>query len=143
MRAASYALIWLPVAILGCLVTLLTILLVNALNMKYLPDWVIWALNLVPASGVGLWSYYSFARRQQRQVVITESPTGHLRRAAPLYVISGLLGAVIAANYRDPGFGLVAQLFVWPLMVALGGILGDVLAGRRVATIGSRDVTND
>jgi hypothetical protein len=63
--------------------------------------------------------------------VITAPPTGHLRRAAPLYVISGLLGAVIAANHSDPGFGLVAQLFVWPVLVTLGGILGDRLAGMR------------
>lgn len=131
MRAASYALIWLPVAILGCLVTLLTISLVNALNLKYLPDWVGLALNLVPGFGVGVWSYYSFARRQQRRTAVTVPPAGHLRRAAPLYVISGFLGAVIVANYRDPGFGLVAQLFVWPLMVTLGGILGDRLAGIR------------
>jgi hypothetical protein len=123
--------IWLPVAMLGCLVTLLTISLVNALNMKYLPDWVIWALNLVPAFGVGVWGYGSFARRQTRREAATAPTTGHLGRAAPLYVISGLLGAVIAANYRDPGFGLVAQLVVWPLMVTLGGILGDRLAGMR------------
>jgi len=143
VRAAYYAMIWLPVAILGCLVTLLAISLVNALNMKYLPDWVGLALNLVPGFGVGVWSYHRFARRQQRRTTITAPPTGHLRRAAPLYVITGLLGAVIAANYSDPGFGLVAQLFVWPLMVTLGGILGDAVVGRRSAATRARDFAND
>jgi hypothetical protein len=123
--------IWLPVAMLGCLASLLAISVVNVLNWKTFPDWIGVVVNLVPAFICGVWCYYRFARRQERRSAVAGRTIGHLARAAPLYAISVMLGAVIVANYSEPGFGLVAQLFVWPLMATVGGILGVALAGVR------------
>jgi hypothetical protein len=129
MRAASYLFIWLPVVILGCLASFVTISLANALNLRYLPIWVVMLLNLVPAFSCGVWCYYRDARRARSRADLAAPSPGHFGRAAPLYIISGVLVAYIVANNGDREFGLVAQFVVWPLMVTVGGILGDALVG--------------
>jgi hypothetical protein len=128
MQAAWYLMVWIPVAVLGCFASFGTLTLANALDLRYLPNWIALGLNIVPAFGCGAGCYYLLGRRTRVREGWSQPPFGHLRRVAPLYVIGGLLAAYIISTWSNRGFGLVAQLFVWPFAATLGGILGDLLA---------------
>lgn len=125
-----YLLIWFPVAFLGGLLTVMVLALATYLELKGLPDGIVWLLNVVPAFIWGVWCYFRAGTHARVRATRASPRPGHLRRAMSLYLIAAALAIVIAANWSDPGFGLAAQLFVWPLMVTVGGILGDALAGR-------------
>jgi hypothetical protein len=87
------------------------------------------ALNVVPSLGVGFLIFFSLTT-----VLLSRDRDGrwrsHMVRASSLYAICALLLAIIAITCRSPDFAEVAQLFVWPLAGAVGGILGDLLATR-------------
>lgn len=132
MRTVAYLLIWVPVAILGCVASFSVLSLSNALDLRYLPYWIVMAMNLVPAFVCGVGCYYLAGRPERASQRSSANPAGHFLRAAPLYLIIALLIAFIVANNSDKSFGLVAQLFIWPLFATLGGIVGDLLVGVQV-----------
>jgi hypothetical protein len=132
VRAAAYLLIWIPVAVLGGVASFSVLSLSNALDLRYLPNWIVLAMNLVPAFLCGVGCYYVAARLERVREGSSAAPTKHFLRSLPLYLISGLLIAYIWSERSDKSFGLWAQLVVWPLAATLGGILGDLLAGGKV-----------
>ena len=84
------------------------------------------ALNTLPGALLGLALYYTVARRVLHQA--SES-SRHWRRALPLYLMTVLLLSVVTVAVRaNPANGMVAQLFIWPAIAALGGAIGDWLA---------------
>ena len=132
MRAATYVLIWIPVAVLGCFASFGVLTLSNVLDLRYLPDWIVLAMNILPAFVSGAGCYYVAGRRERVSEGASTPPTKHLLRAWPLYLISGLLITYIWSERSDKSFGLWAQLVVWPLAATLGGIVGDLLVGARL-----------
>lgn len=132
MRAASYLLIWIPVAILGCVASFSVLSLSNALDLRYLPNWIVLAMNIVPAFLCGVGCYYVAARRERVRDGLSAPPTKHFLRSMPLYLISGLLIIYIWAERSDKSFGLWAQLVAWPLAATLGGIVGDLMVGGKL-----------
>jgi hypothetical protein len=94
--------------------------------------WVGIALNVVPAIVVGVTLFYLVARSWARERTV---PSRHIVRAAPLYAAAALFCVILIvglSSSRETGFGLIAQLFVSPALVALGGLAADVLAWRGV-----------
>lgn len=102
---------------------------------KFSPPWTGVVINTVPAFVTGFAVFFLLVRwlftPRLRRPILT-----HFVRASPLYVVAGLLLAIILKSWRSPDFGLVAQLFVWPLVALVGGALGDVVA---VASYNTRE----
>jgi hypothetical protein len=121
-----YALIWAPVLALGSAATFAVLALANLIGMRSLPEALEVVLsvllNVLPPFVVGAASYFVLDRSRMTK------GTTLLARVGPLCLVGAALMVLIALNWNSPGFGLVAQLFVWPLMAALGGVLGDLLA---------------
>jgi hypothetical protein len=93
------------------------------------PIWVVIAVNLVPTFLSGFLIIFFLGTvilRRKREAV----PAPHAIRAVPLYVLAATLGAYVAYSHNLRGWGLVGQLFVWPFVTCLGGVLGDAAAGR-------------
>ena len=130
--AGSYLAVY-PLGIgLGVVATYAAIMGINASSYR-VPDGgggviLVLALNALPATLIGCALYYRLARRVRR----TACPDSrHWRRFLPLYLIATLLIAVIAvAVWDNPANGMVAQLFIWPAMTAVGGAIGDWSAWR-------------
>lgn len=125
MRAHLYLLIWLPVAILSILVTFGFLQLLGVVVRVDWPQWLGWPLSLLQPFVFGALCYRAFGRWRQSRGNLPAVVPGHLRRSASLYLIAIALGLFVLSNRSDKGFGLVAPLFVWPLMATLGGIVGD------------------
>ena len=121
-----YALIWAPVLALGSAAAFAGLALANLVDTRSFPEVLdevlVVLLNVLPAFAVGAASYFVLGRSR-----MAEGAT-RLARVGPLCLVGAALGVLIVQNWNSPGFGLVAQLFVWPLMAALGGVLGDLLA---------------
>ena len=121
-----YTLILAPVLALGSAASFGTLALANLIDTRSLPEALdvvlIVLLNLLPAFGVGAASYFVLGRSRMTR------GTTRLARVGPLCLVGAALAVMIALNWKSPGFGLVAQLFVSPFLVALGGVLGDLLA---------------
>jgi hypothetical protein len=126
--AALYLVAFVPVAILSIVVSYASIGLANAVLPRFGPVWVGVLLNLLPqvATGGAVYAAIAGLRRPAPGVA-----SRHLVRAAPLYVIGVVLAVLVALGWRDPGFGLVAQLVVWPLAAVIGGIVADAVVTRR------------
>ena len=129
--AVAYLWLLLPICALAIVAAFTTILAVNALPMRYGPLWFGIAINVVPAAAVGFCCYRWAARYWRAR---TSSASRHWVRTAPLYVLAAMLWTLITASWRDPGFGILAQLVVWPALAIVAGILGDWAGWRRAAT---------
>ena len=88
-------------------------------------------VNFLPALVAGFVTYhlvgkYALAHQGDR-------PPGHFLRSWPLYLGALVCGHSFITGWRTPGFGLVAQLVLWPWMMFTGGILADLRLslGRR------------
>ena len=97
-----------------------------------LPDWVVgrWMgipLNLIPAALAG---YFVYRIPTEHALASARAGEPHLLRSGPLYIGILALGTWIAGGIGSSGFGLVAQLFMWPLAAFLGGVFADLQAGR-------------
>jgi hypothetical protein len=136
--AALYLVAFVPVAILSILVSYASIGFASAVLPRFGPVWVGVVLNLLPQVATGGVVYAAIAglRRPSRGVA-----SRHIVRAAPLYVIGLALAVLVALGWRDPGFGLVAQLFVWPLAAVIGGIVADAVVAGRQRHHGDTEVT--
>lgn len=126
--AALYLVAFVPIAILSILVSYVSIGIANDVLPRFGPVWVGVVLNLLPQVVTGGVVYAPLA-------IVRRPPPGvasrHLVRAAPLYLIGVGLAVLVTLGWRDPGFGLVAQLFVWPLAAVIGGIVADAVVMRR------------
>lgn len=131
MRTVVRALIWFPVAVLGGLASLGVLLLATAADLRNLPLWIAWALNTLPAFGCGVVCYYRIGRRDRARDESVNRKWRHLGRMWPLYLIGLLLILSIWRGSSLSDFGLVEQLFVWPLATTAGDIGGDWLAEVR------------
>jgi hypothetical protein len=121
-----------PVAAIAAIFSqYLAISVLNQLPRDWLSEWVGWPINVIPSAAAGFLVYQSPARRAiARGRAAVEA---YLLRTAPLYVGIILLAVWISLGMREPGFGLVAQLLLWPLAAFLGGLLADFVAGRRAS----------
>ena len=102
------------------------------MSASALPDWVVgrWMdipLNVIPAALAG---YVVYRAPAEQANASARDGDPHLFRSAPLYVGIVLLVVWIAGGISSSGFGLVAQLFMWPLAAFLGGVFADLQAGR-------------
>ena len=129
--AVAYLWLLLPICALAIVASLATILALNALPMRDGPLWLGIAVNVVPAAAVGFFCYRWAARYWRGR---TSGVSRHWVRTVPLYVLATVLWTLIAASWREPGFGLLAQLVVWPGLAMLAGILGDWTGWRRAAS---------
>jgi hypothetical protein len=109
----------------------------NALpGANHTPEWTVWAVNTIPAFLTGFLVFVGLtytlpSRDRQGQW------RSHAIRVSPLYICDALLLAFIVAEWHVPDFGLVGQIFEWPFVALLGGILADLLVTanhRRKAT---------
>ena len=57
--------------------------------------------------------------------------TRHFAWCGSWYVLLLLLVVLIVLGWRSEGFGLVAQLFVWPAIALCAAIVTDLLLARR------------
>lgn len=89
-------------------------------------------LNTVPSVVIGAAVYFMLALGCGRR--LSRRTSRHVYRAAPLYVTVIALGLFAGANWTNPGFGLVAQLFVWPLLALLAAIPMEAVAWRMSAS---------
>ena len=128
--AVSYLAVYAASVMLGVLVTYAVIMGLNASSYR-VPDGptgviVVLALNVLPAIVVGCALFYRAARRLQP---VASPLSRHWRRVLPFYLLAILLLGVTAMSiWENPAAGLVAQLFIWPAMTAIGGAIGDWLA---------------
>ena len=84
--------------------------------------------NTVPPVVIGAAIYFVMARQfAQRR---GDRRSQHFFRAAPLYVTAIALVLFVGANWTNPGFGLVAQLFVWPALALLAAIPVEAVTWR-------------
>jgi hypothetical protein len=83
-------------------------------------------LNTVPPAVAGAVIYFALATRYAQRAVLRKSR--HLVRAVPLYLASCALMYVVVTNWREPGFGLAAQLFVWPAFAFMSAIPAEAVA---------------
>jgi len=117
-----------PVALfLSVLAEFAAIMAANAL-----PDWVVgrWMgipLNLIPATFAG---YFVYRVPAEHAHASARDGDPHLFRSAPLYAGIALVSVWIVDGIRSPGFGLIAQLGMWPFGAFLGGVFADLQAGR-------------
>ncbi|MGH7517088.1 MAG: hypothetical protein ACREOC_06420 [Gemmatimonadales bacterium] len=96
-----------------------------------------WALNLLPASAVGLLGYLALARFVGDGCPGGHWLRGHTRRSAALYLVALGLGVLLLHDGRSPDFWSLGQLVLWVWLAAVGGIVADgliVLHRRRGAT---------
>ena len=121
-RALLNTLLLVPAMVLSIVFSLLAIEAANRVIPPFASFWFALALNALPAILAGV-VVYGIAARLRR----TETPSRHVIRSAPLYCATLALVILIALEWHRPGFGLVAQLFVWPLGAPLGGIAADAL----------------
>lgn len=101
------------------------------------PTWLGVAVDLVPAFLTGFAIVFLLGTAVMRRRP-DASPLPHAIRAAPFYLLAAVLGAYVAYSHNSPGWGLVGQIFVWPLVLCLGGILGDAAAGRASRSVPER-----
>jgi hypothetical protein len=128
--AGRYALLLLPAAVFAIVVSMLGIRVANSVLRPFSPDGIAVALNAVPAILAG-GLIYGIAARDRG----AEARSRHIIRSAPLYCTALALGSLIALGWRDPGFRLVAQLFIWPLAAVIGGIIADAAVQPRRASV--------
>jgi hypothetical protein len=89
-----------------------------------------WALNIVPALLLGFTLVGFVTLLTWRIGEEGRGLRSHVRRVRWAYVCGVLLATLIALGARTSGFGLVVQLYIWPLCAAVGCILGDVTIAR-------------
>jgi hypothetical protein len=90
--------------------------------------WVGIGLNIIPAFITGFGIFYAVTRAILMQHA---GPIpSHVVRALPLYLALALLLFDLLGPHGR-GFGLVAQLFLWPAIAVAGAILGDLVASAR------------
>jgi hypothetical protein len=90
-------------------------------------------LNFIPSAVAGGAVYGALARWRRPTPSVTTAGSRHVVRTAPLYALAITLAIVLWDGFHNPrsGFGLVAQLVVWPLAAVVGGIIADaVVLGR-------------
>lgn len=126
--AAIYLAFFIPVAIFASAIDYVTLGLLRDEIPRFAVALVGWSLNLVPAAIAGAVPYAVLAYWRRPS---PGEPSRHVVRAAPLYAIVILVGALVAFEWRDRYFGLVAQLFVWPGAAAIGGIIADAIVHSR------------
>jgi hypothetical protein len=128
--AGLYLAAFLPVAMLAIIVAYVSLGVANAVLPRFSAAWSGLLLNVLPAAATGAVGYRALARWR----TAGGGWQDHVIRASPLYLLTVALGALMVIGFRNPrsGFGLVAQLVVWPLAAALGGVVGDaaVVTGR-------------
>jgi hypothetical protein len=88
---------------------------------------VIWAANVLPGFTVGAISYTLLARWLVRAGALRPTLGGHIGRALSLYACVGLGAFWLARGWHTPDFGLWAQLVLWPVVAALGGLTADAI----------------
>lgn len=133
--ALSYLVVYVAASVLGLALTWIAIGGFNALprdlRLGALSGaWIGIVLNVLPASVVGVVVFYVMAAVWTRPGV---APSRHVVRAAPLYGAAALFCSILVigfSNASQSGFGLIAQLYVSPALVALGGMAGDLLGQR-------------
>jgi hypothetical protein len=125
-----YMIFGIPAVILAVAFSVLAIRVANALRFLFerLPAAGIF-VNFLPALAGGFVAYGLVAERALRSG--RPSVRGHLWRAWPLYGGAIFLGTAFVTGWRSPGFGLVAQLVLWPALAFVGGIIADLVVGRK------------
>ena len=131
--AMQYGLLLLPVIVLSMVAPSLAIGYVNEHDLWRYNDYATWMINLVPPCLVGLALYGLVAPWRTRQR--SDRAKAHMTRCALLYLFAGLCAAWIIRFNSSPDFGLVSQLFTWPLAATLSGIAIDAAATWRDVTI--------
>ena len=125
-----YSAFAIPACVLAAAFSMLAVSAADALRfaLDRLPAAAI-VFSLAPALAAGFVTFYLVAER----VLTAESSNAprHFWRAWPLYVGAAFFTTVFIRGWRTPGFGMVAQLFLWPPLALTGGIIADALAGRR------------
>ena len=122
--AFTYTHMFVPIALAAALLCGVVIEASNTL-LSSSPAWIGWPLNLAPSSLVGFGGYALIARRHR--AIATRSVRGHLVRASVLYMLAIGLGILLMRGQRYADFWMVAQLMLWPWIVALAGIVADVV----------------
>lgn len=85
--------------------------------------------NLVPPLAAGLAAYFALGRWLARREQLARGIVAHAIRAWPLYTVALWLGALLLVEViSHDGFTPTSQLILWPLLGAIGAILGDMLA---------------
>jgi hypothetical protein len=90
--------LWLPICLLGMVATFAALMLAGLVGGRWVPEWLGFALNLLPSFAVGVGCYAWLHRRARPGMM-------HLALVAPLYLVGALLGAILIATgpSRDSG----------------------------------------
>jgi hypothetical protein len=133
--AGLYLAVFLPVAVLAIIVAYVSLGVAGAVLPRFSAAWLGLLLNILPAAATGALAYRALARWR----TVGGGWHNHVVRASPLYLLTVALGALMVIGFRNPrsGFGLVAQLVVWPLAAAIGGVVSDaaVVTGRSESSV--------
>ena len=86
------------------------------------------AANLVAPALAGGLLYYAYARRGLERFPTAATLIGWLIRVTPLVVLGTAAAHRFVTGFKEPGFGLVAQLILWPAAALWGGVVGDAVA---------------
>jgi len=119
----AYTVLFLPASILA---TVATSLAIEASNGYHLHAGLVrWLVNLVPPFVVGFCAYAGIMLWLRRLWREDFTPSRHLRRTFPLYVLGSLLSFSLVSNWSDSEFWFFGQVVLWTGLVALAGIAAD------------------
>ena len=126
-RAGVYAAAWVPATVVATLAEGLAITALNATSAaKSSSTALTFAINVIPAFLTALVVFLPVAYYLHRGGG-SGSVSAHLMRASILYGLVAVLAWLLVTSWRNPDFGLFAQLLLWPAVAAVAGVIADLL----------------
>jgi xanthine/uracil permease len=126
--AALYGLTFAPAAYVAVMATGEAIVLSNRLSRGPTSNLQVWLLNLLPSIVVGFVVYFLLVIYLRGRASDGFPVRAHLWRAIGLYVMAIILGGFLTAQRGNSDFWLFGQLVLCPFLVAIAGILADLVA---------------